>query len=105
MKWTIREQITELNQTYNNLGEDLLLIESIVIASNCENEFPSEYITSSLRRIMDYTEQHLGEIQGFAQSLLREAPHRRELPRQYGRDLRQHPETDASPDTHAGSPV
>ena len=76
MKLTIQEQITELNQNYNDLGEDLLLIESVVIASRCENEFPSEYITSSLHRMMDYTEQHLGEIANLAESLLKKAPRR-----------------------------
>lgn len=80
MKWTLQEQITELNQTYNNLGEDLLMIESVIIASHCENEFPPEYITSSLQRALDYTEQHLGEIAKLAKSLLKAAPQHRENP-------------------------
>ena len=80
MKWTMREQITELNQTYNNLGEDILMIESVVIASHCENEFPPEYITSSLQRAMDYTEQHLEEIAKLAKSLLKAPPQHRENP-------------------------
>ena len=68
-------RIAELNQSYNELGEDLLIIESIVIASRHENGFPPEYITSSLYRVIAYTEQHLEEIQFWAKSFLSEAPH------------------------------
>ena len=88
MKQSIQEQITELNRNYNDLGEDLLLMESVMIASCCENEFPPEYITSSLCRVMDYTEQHLKEVRNLAKSLLREAPYCREFPKQDGRDFR-----------------
>ena len=77
---TIQDQITELNQSYNNLGEDLLLMEAVMIAMEHENEFPTEYIASSLRRTMDYTEQHLKDVQHIAESLLRAASRRRELP-------------------------
>ena len=77
---TIQDQITELNQSYNNLGEDLLLMEAVLIAMEHENEFPTEYIASSLRRTMDYTEQHLKDVQHIAESLLRAASRRRELP-------------------------
>ena len=77
---TIQDQITEFNQSYNNLGEDLVLMESVMIAMKHENEFPTEYIASSLRRTMDYTEQHLKDVQHIAES------RRRELPNQYGRD-------------------
>ncbi|MBD5168728.1 MAG: hypothetical protein HDT20_01135 [Oscillibacter sp.] len=83
---TIQDQITELNQSYNNLGEDLVLMESVMIAMEHENEFPTEYIASSLRRTMDYTEQHLKDVQHIAESLLRAASRRREFPNQYGRD-------------------
>ena len=83
---TIQDQITELNQSYNNLGEDLVLMEAVMIAMEHENEFPTEYIASSLRRTMDYTEQHLKDVQHIAESLLRAASRRREFPNQYGRD-------------------
>ena len=76
----IQEQITELNQNYNDLGEDLLLMESVIIAMHHENEFPPECTTSSLHRMMDYTKQHLKDIQNIAESLLRKASHPRELP-------------------------
>ena len=78
--FNISDQITELNQSYNNLGEDLVLMEAVIIAMDHENEFPSEYIASSLRRTMDYTEQHLTDIQHIAESLLRKASRCRELP-------------------------
>ena len=71
MKQTLQEQITELNRNCNDLGEDLLLIESVIIACHCENEFPPDYITSSLHRMMSYTEQHLEDIQYLTDSVIR----------------------------------
>ena len=62
MEQAIQYWITELNQSYNDLGDDLLLMEAVVIAMHHENEFPVEYIASSLRRVMDHTEQHLKDI-------------------------------------------
>ena len=88
MEQAMEDCITELNQNYNNLGEDLLLMEAVVIAMHHENEFPSEYITSSLCRMMDYTDQHLKEIRDLAKMLLRDVPRRREPPKQDGRVCR-----------------
>lgn len=64
------DRMTELNQIYNELGEDLLLMESVIIASRLWDEFPPEYIASGLRRVADYTDQHLADIRcltGFLQ--------------------------------------
>ena len=69
MEQVIQYWITELNQSYNDLGEDLLLMEAVVIAMHQENEFPVEYIASGLRRVMDYTEQHLKDIRKSATNL------------------------------------
>ena len=88
MEQAMEDRVTELNQNYNNLGEDLLLMEAVVIAMHHENEFPSEYITSSLCRMMDYTDQHLKEIRNLAKMLLRDVPRRREPPKQDGRVCR-----------------
>ena len=57
-----KEYIEELNQNYYNLGEDLLMLEAILLVSEKEAEFPGEYIASSLERIQDYTRQHIHEI-------------------------------------------
>lgn len=42
------------------------MIESVVLALRCENEFTGDNVESSLKRLMDYTEQHLGEIRNLA---------------------------------------
>ena len=60
-------QIDELNANFNELGEDLILMEALVIASHTGYEFPEEYIGSGLKRIRDYIHQHLGEIQHISQ--------------------------------------
>ena len=56
------ELITELNENFNDLGEDLVLLESVLQTGKGEAEFPGEYITSSLRRVADYVEQHTKTI-------------------------------------------
>ena len=69
----INDQITELNQNYNDLGEDLLLLEAVVLAAGIENEFPEEYIASSLKRMEGCIRQHTEDIQFLANLLHREA--------------------------------
>jgi len=59
----IKEYITELNQSYNDLGEDLVMLEAVLAASEGETAFPREYVSSSLERIREYTCQHTGEIE------------------------------------------
>lgn len=56
------EQLTELHQNYNDLGEDLLLLESVLLAAESETSFPEEYVASSLCRMGDYIRQHTSEI-------------------------------------------
>lgn len=56
------ELIAELNENFNNLGEDLVLLESVLQASRGETAFPGEYIASSLRRTADYVDQHTQTI-------------------------------------------
>ena len=65
------EQIIELNENYNELGEDLLLLESVLQASEKENCFPKGYVTSSLRRINDYIQQHTKAINQMSEFLAR----------------------------------
>ena len=62
MSINVREYITEINQNYNELGEDLLMMEAVLIASEGETEFPGECVASSLERIQDYARQHIQEI-------------------------------------------
>ena len=63
---TQTEQIIELNSNYNELGEDLVLLEAILQASCKENDFPGEYVASSLTRIGDYIQQHIEAIHQLA---------------------------------------
>ena len=67
------EYIVELNQNYNDLGEDLLMLEAILLALDKETGFPGEYIASSLKRIQDYTRQHIQEIDLLSNSLIHTA--------------------------------
>ena len=56
------ERIAELNRNFNDLGEDLVLLEAVLQASLGETEFPEEYITSSLCRMVEYVDQHTEDI-------------------------------------------
>ena len=50
----LSEKIIELNQNYNNLGEDLVLLEALVEAACRDNEFPEDCIESASHRMADY---------------------------------------------------
>lgn len=67
---TQKEQLVELNITYNCLGEDLVLLESVLQAARTENDFPKEFVDSSLTRITDYIQQHTEAIDQLAQFLI-----------------------------------
>ena len=64
------EYIAELNQNYHDLGEDLLMLEAVLLAQEGETGFPEKYVTSSLARIQDYTRQHIKEIDLLANCLI-----------------------------------
>lgn len=66
---TQTEQIIELNINYNCLGEDLVLLESVLQAAQTENNFPKEFVASSLTRVNDYIRQHTEAIDQLAQFL------------------------------------
>ena len=63
------ERIAELNRNFNDLGEDLVLLEAVLQASLGETEFPEEYITSSLCRMVEYVDQHTEDICQLASQL------------------------------------
>ena len=63
------ERIAELNRNFNDLGEDLVLLEAVLQASLGETEFPEEYITSSLCRMVEYVDQHTEDICQLARPL------------------------------------
>jgi len=86
MNTNIRDYITELNQNYNDLGEDLLMLEAVLAASEEKTEFPREYISSSLKRIRDYTCQHTRDIERLTQFLIA-PPHQSAPSRRAGRSL------------------
>lgn len=64
------ELIIELNQNFNDLGEDLILLESVLKAGQEDTGFPGEYIASSLARTADYVEQHTEAISQIARFLV-----------------------------------
>lgn len=66
----LSEQIVELNNNYNCLGEDLVLLESVLQAAQAENDFPKEFVDSSLTRITYYIQQHTEEINQLTQFLI-----------------------------------
>lgn len=74
MNRDIKEYIAELNQNYNDLGEDLVMLEAVLLAREGETGFPEEYITSSANRLADYIDQHVEELQQLAEYLAR-PPH------------------------------
>lgn len=69
----ISDQITELNENYNELGNDLVLLESVVLAMQIENEFLREYILSSLNFVTSSIRQHTKDICFLAKSLCKKA--------------------------------
>ena len=66
----LSEKIIELNQNYNNLGEDLVLLEALVEAACRDNEFPEDCIESASHRMADYIEQHAEAINQLAKSII-----------------------------------
>lgn len=62
----MNEQIAELNENFNGLGEDLVLLEAVL---QTRYDFPPEAVASSLARIADYIEQHTGELRYLARCL------------------------------------
>ena len=63
------ERIAELNRNFNDLGEDLVLLEAVLQASLGETEFPEEYIISSLCRMVEYVDQYTEDICQLARQL------------------------------------
>ncbi|MBD5162093.1 MAG: hypothetical protein HDT14_08795 [Oscillibacter sp.] len=74
MSANIKEYIEEINQNYNDLGENLLMLEAVLLAREEETGFPEEYIASSVKRLTDYIDQHVGELRQVAGILVRQ-PH------------------------------
>lgn len=69
----LMEQVDELNETFNELGEDIVLLEALVFASHMGYDFPEEYLASGLKRMRDYIHQHLGDIQDLSRIVCKHA--------------------------------
>ena len=65
-----KEQLIELYENYNDLGEDLVMLEAVLQASQTKNDSPQEYVSGSLIRISDYIQQHTKAIDHLARSLV-----------------------------------
>ena len=66
-------QIEELNENFNELGEDLVLLESVAIAVQVGYPFPKEFVESEVKRVMDYIRQHLEDVRNLSGGLSRRA--------------------------------
>lgn len=64
--------ITEINLNYNDLGEDLILLESVLQVLQDENDYPRELALSSLERMMECIRQHSGDIRQLSGYLVSE---------------------------------
>lgn len=73
MMTVTNDLITELNQCYNDLGDDLLLLQAVILALRGENQFSQECVASSLERMTSAIEQHLKDIHIFAGGLVKNA--------------------------------
>ena len=71
---TLMSQINELNETFNELGEDLVLLEAL------GHPFPEDFLNSGLDRMTDYIHQHLNDVK----NLSREVCKRTRLPQEVG---------------------
>lgn len=77
---TLISQINELNETFNGLGEDLVLLEALAIAVHMGRPFPEDFLNSGLDRMTDYIHQHLTDVK----ILSREVCKRTRLPQEAG---------------------
>ena len=59
-------QIEELNENFNELGEDLVLLESVAIAVQVGYPFPKEFVESEVKRVIDYIRQHLVDVRNLS---------------------------------------
>lgn len=62
MNTKIRKYIEEINQSYYDLGEDLLMLESLLLTPEGETCLLGKYAASSRERLRDYALQHMEEI-------------------------------------------
>lgn len=62
MNQDARKYIQEINQSYYDLGEDLLMLESLLLMPEGETGFSEECAASSRQRVRDYALQHMKEI-------------------------------------------
>lgn len=67
--YTAREYIAELNQNYNDLGEDLVMLEAVLLVSKEEAGFPGEYVATCIERLAGYIDQHVEELRQLAECL------------------------------------
>lgn len=69
---TVDELIAELNQNYNDLGEDLLFLESVVYSLRREHPFPEEILQTAVRRLEDCIRQHTEDIRLLSKRAVKE---------------------------------
>ena len=77
---TLMSQINELNETFDELGEDLVLLEALAIAVHMGHPCPEDFLNSGLDRMTDYIHQHLTDVK----NLSREVCKRTRLPQEVG---------------------
>ncbi len=66
---TLMSQINELNETFDELGEDLVLLEALAIAVHMGHPFPEDFLNSGLDRMTDYIHQHLNDVKNLSRGV------------------------------------
>lgn len=65
--------IHNINQNFNDLGTDLVLLEALLQAAQEENDFPEEFVESGLKWMEDTVLQHTGDIQNLTHFAVKQA--------------------------------
>ena len=74
----IQDLAKEIDENFDDLGVDILLTKSVIIALQHTNGFTPQGIDCALRRMKDCIDQHTTELRNVACYLLEEAsPSRR----------------------------
>lgn len=78
----ISKTVCEINENFNDLGADLVLLEALLQAIQGKHNFPEEFVESGLKWMGEAICQHTADIAYLSEFLIREAPRATELPAQ-----------------------
>lgn len=69
----LTEQIFEINENFNDIGADLVLLEALLREIEEGRNFPIEFIELGLKRLGEFLSQHTGDITYLSGLLIEEA--------------------------------